>query len=121
MRLNHLDLPVSDVAATRAFFEQWLGFSHERTLGNDGLSILRDGDGLLLVLSRRQRQGAQEFPKQFHIGFYLESEEAVQGLYQRLAEAHVALDPPSEQRGVFSFYFNAPGDILVEIAHRAAN
>jgi catechol 2,3-dioxygenase-like lactoylglutathione lyase family enzyme len=118
MRLNHLDLPVPDVAETRRFFEQWFGFKLERTLGQDGLSILRDEGGLLLVLSRRLRRGSQEFPETFHIGFYLQSVDAVQMLYQQLSDAGVAAEPPTERRGAFSFYVAAPGGVLVEIAHR---
>ena len=68
MRLNHLDLPVPDIAATRDFFETWMGFTHDGTLGRDGLAILHDESGLVLVLSRLQRDGAQAFPATFHIG-----------------------------------------------------
>lgn len=120
MNLNHLDLPVADVAETRAFFERYLGFTHERTLGEDGLSILRDEAGLVLVLSRQPSQGPQGFPRTFHIGFHLESEEAVDGLYGKLAEDGKATVPPTDQRGGYSFYFMAPGQILVEIGHRPA-
>ena len=118
MRLNHLDLPVADIAATRDFFETWMGFTHEKTLGQDGLAILRDESGLVLVLSRLQRDGAQGFPSSFHIGFHLESEEAVRALHARLRGAGHALDAPTHQRGAYAFYFMAPGDILVEVAHR---
>lgn len=118
MRLNHLDLPVSDVAETRRFFEQWFGFTHERTLGQDGLSILRDESGLVLVLSRRPRRGPQGFPETFHIGFHLETADAVQTLYQQLSDAGIVSPAPTEQRGAFSFYVTAPGGVLVEIAHR---
>lgn len=119
MRLNHLDLPVPDVAATRDFFETWLGFTHERTLGQNGLAILRDGAGLVLVLSRLQDQGAQAWPFPFHIGFHLETEEAVSDLHRRMMESGLTVGEASLQRGAFSFYFTAPGGILVEIAHRA--
>jgi catechol 2,3-dioxygenase-like lactoylglutathione lyase family enzyme len=120
MRLNHLDLPTPDLAATRAFFEAHLGFTHLETRGQDGLSILRDASGLVLVLSRLRRDGAQAFPEGFHIGFHLESEAEVHDLHAQLAAADVTLDgPPRVQRGALSFYFQAPGDILVEIAYRA--
>jgi catechol 2,3-dioxygenase-like lactoylglutathione lyase family enzyme len=119
MRLNHLDLPVPDIAATRDFFETWLGFTHDQTLGQDGLAILHDDSGLVLVLSRLQRRGAQAFPATFHIGFHLESEAAVRALHQRLHAGGHAHDGPAHQRGAYSFYFIAPGDILVEVAHRA--
>ncbi|WP_156390542.1 VOC family protein [Caulobacter sp. Root487D2Y] len=119
MRLNHIDLPVPDVAATRDFFETWLGFTHERTLGQDGLSILRDDAGLVLVLSRLRRDGAQTWPIPFHIGFHLESQEAVSALHARLAAGGLAVAPPTMQHGAFGFYLTAPGDILLEVAHRA--
>jgi catechol 2,3-dioxygenase-like lactoylglutathione lyase family enzyme len=118
MRLNHLDLPVADIAATRAFFETWMGFTHEKTLGQDGLAILRDESGLVLVLSRLQRDGEQTFPATFHIGFHLESEDAVRSLHARLQGAGHAHDGPVHQHGAYAFYFMAPGEILVEVAHR---
>ncbi|HWU13437.1 MAG TPA: VOC family protein, partial [Caulobacter sp.] len=90
MRLNHIDLPVPDVAATRDFFETWLGFTHERTLGRDGLAILRDAAGLVLVLSRLRRDGAQTWPIPFHIGFHLDSPAAVSDLQARMAAGGLA-------------------------------
>jgi catechol 2,3-dioxygenase-like lactoylglutathione lyase family enzyme len=118
MRLNHIDLPVPDVAATRAFFETWLGFTHERTLGQDGLAILRDEAGLVLVLSRLRRDGAQTWPVPFHIGFHLESPTAVSAFHARLTAGGLAVDPPAMRHGAFAFYLTAPGDLLVEVAHR---
>jgi catechol 2,3-dioxygenase-like lactoylglutathione lyase family enzyme len=118
MRLNHIDLPVPDIAATRDFFETWLGFTHERTLGQDGLAILRDEAGLVLVLSRLRRHGSQAWPVPFHIGFHLESPAAVSDLQARMAAGGLAVDPPTMQHGAFAFYLTAPGDILVEVAHR---
>ena len=119
MRLNHIDLPVPDVAATRAFFETWLGFTHERTLGQDGLAILRDQAGLVLVLSRLRRHGPQAWPVPFHIGFHLDSEAQVSDLHRRMTEGGLNVGEASVQRGAFGFYFTAPGEILVEVAHRA--
>ena len=52
MRLNHLDLHVPDVAATRDFFRDHLGFTEIATRGANGLAILHDHNGLELVLSR---------------------------------------------------------------------
>jgi catechol 2,3-dioxygenase-like lactoylglutathione lyase family enzyme len=119
MRLNHLDLAVPDVGATRDFFVQFLGFSHVQTLGQDGLAILRDDDGLTLVLSRLRRTGVQAYPDGFHIGFHLSDDESVVALHERLlAETTIAAPKPEIQRGALGFYFTAPGDILVEVASR---
>ena len=119
MRLNHLDLPVRDVAAARDFFETWLDFAHVETRGANGLAILRDPSGLVLVLSRLQRDGAQSFPAGFHIGFHLETETAVSALHERLSGADLGdIAAPSMQRGAFSFYFRGPDDLLIEVASR---
>jgi catechol 2,3-dioxygenase-like lactoylglutathione lyase family enzyme len=118
MRLNHIDLPVPDIAATRRFFETYLGFTHDRTLGQDGLAILHDDSGLVLVLSRLRRDGAQAFPTTFHVGFHLESEAAVSALFETLRAAGHAEGAPDHLHGAYAFYFTAPGDILIEVAHR---
>jgi len=122
MRLNHLDLPVRDVAAARDFFETWLDFTHVETRGANGLSILRDASGLVLVLSRLQRRGARRFPAGFHIGFHLETEAAVVHLHARLSGAGLGeIAAPSMQRGAFSFYCHGPGDLLIEVACRPSS
>jgi hypothetical protein len=36
-----------------------------------------------------------------------------------MAASGLAVDPPAMQHGAFAFYLTAPGDILVEVAHRA--
>ena len=119
MRLNHLDLAVPDIAEARRFFETHLGFVHMQTLGQDGLAILKDAGGLVLVLSRRRRTGAQTYPDGFHIGFHFDTEAEVRDLHARLAAAGVDVpQAPSVQRGALGFYLHAPGEILVEVAHR---
>ena len=119
MRLNHLDLAVPDVVASRDFFTAFLGFEHVETLGQGGLVVLQDSTGSVLVLSRLRRSGSQTYPEGFHIGFHLSRREDVLALHARLTEAIVAT--PSEfrvQRGATNFYFTVPGGILVEIAAR---
>ncbi|MDB5458242.1 MAG: hypothetical protein JWP92_3827 [Caulobacter sp.] len=119
MRLNHIDLPVRDITQTRAFFETHLDFVHVQTLGQNGLAILKDETGLVLVLSRWPKAADAAYPGGFHIGFLLESEAAVRARYARLLAAGVDLPgSPEHQRGGFQFYFEAPGPVLVEIGWR---
>jgi hypothetical protein len=73
----------------------------------------------VLVLSRLRRDGPQAWPVPFHIGFHLESQAAVSDLQARMAAGGLAVEPPSMQHGAFAFYLTTPGDILVEVAHRA--
>lgn len=121
MQLNHLDLPVPDVAATAAFFTAHFGFRLLETRGNNGFALLLGTGGFALVLTRRRAENAQDYPDNFHIGFLLESDAAVHAVHARMQAAGVAgLPPVSFQRGATLFYVHAPGGILVEVSHRTA-
>jgi catechol 2,3-dioxygenase-like lactoylglutathione lyase family enzyme len=124
MYLNHLDLHVPDVAATRDFFVDHLSFLLVETKGANGLAILHDSQGLEVVISRPiAKLGSADTPtvgfNTYHIGFILPTREQVDGLYARLEAAGVCLGhPPSDVRGGWLFYCHAPGRILIEIAWR---
>ncbi len=119
MRLNHLDLFVLDVAKARDFFESFLGFHCEATKGKDALSILRDESGFVLVLSQFRKDSPTQYPTDFHIGFLLETPQAVQDTYERFTAAGVEIVYPlNERRGSLMFYCRAPGAVLIEISAR---
>lgn len=117
MKLNHIDLPVSDLEAATAYFER--GFGFERVPARaQGMAILRGADGFALVL----QQAAQvEYPPGFHIGFLQPSDDAVHAAYRRLADAGLPLPPaPAASYGCLAFWCQAPGGIAVEVSHRPA-
>ena len=119
MQLNHIDLPVPDVAATSAFFQDYLGFQHLQTMGDHEMAILRGEGGLVLVLNRRAATDSGAFPDSFHIGFLLESDQAVHAAYARLKDAPLEqLSAVQESHGACVFFLQAPGGIRVEISHR---
>ena len=118
MRLNHLDLPVSDTVATKAFFEQHFGFENlfER---DDGLVVMLDDEDFALTLSPVPTNAPSEFPSGFHVGFNLQSEAEVRRKYQALSEAGVVIARPLGMLGgALTFQCMAPGEVLVEIAWR---
>lgn len=117
MQMNHIDIPVPDVAATRDFFVEHLDFQHLETKGRDGLSILKDSGGNVLVLSHAKSGAAPA--DGFHIGFLLDSRAAVDAAYERLklTSARIA-NAPNAMHGAWLFYLEAPGPILIEVAHR---
>lgn len=125
MRLNHLDLHVPDVAATRNFFRDHLGFREVETRGVDGLAILHDDAGLELVISRPiERFGGADTPtagfNTYHIGFILSSRAEVDELFRRLSAANAETwGKPAARRGGWVFYCFAPGRILIEIGCRS--
>lgn len=66
MILNHAQLVVADVAASRDFYARWFGLT-EAVHEEDGFVILRDPAGGLLALheGRPERSGDEGF----HLGF----------------------------------------------------
>lgn len=115
MRLNHMDLPVSDLEATADYFQR--GFGFERIPARaDGMAILRGEDGFALILQQVERA---EYPPGFHIGFLQPSDDAVHAAYLRLVDAGLPQPPaPAVSYGCLAFWCQAPGGILVEVSHR---
>lgn len=124
MRLNHLDLHVPDVAATRDVLVAAFGLIEVETRGANGLAILRDDAGLELVISQPIEKfgGADSVSvgrNTYHIGFMLPSREAVDAQFERAKSAGCEIrQPPSAVRGGWLFYCFAPGRILIEVGWR---
>lgn len=122
MILNHLDLYVPDVAATRTFFEQHFGLRHQATRGAGRLAVLYDDAGLELVISEpiSKMGGAEQAAlglTTYHIGFRLPSTKNVDDVFLGLqAGEDQQIDPPRQIRGRYLFYCLAPGNILVEVS-----
>jgi catechol 2,3-dioxygenase-like lactoylglutathione lyase family enzyme len=119
MQLNHLDLSVPDVALTATFFKIAFGFVDIQTKGNGGMAILEGAGGFVLVLTRARPTDRPLYPRTFHIGFLVSSEQDVKDAFQRLTAAGIDLThPPGTVRGSLMFYCRAPGGILIEVSHR---
>lgn len=122
MILNHLDLYVPDVTATREFFVQHFGFRHQSTRGGGRLAILYDDAGLELVISEPVAKlgGAEQVALDvttYHIGFRLASTKDVDDVFVGLhSDQSQPIDPPKKMRGRYLFYCLAPGNILVEVS-----
>ncbi len=118
MKLNHINLPVKDVAAAREFFETYFGFKTVDAKLNDTLSVLKGEDGFtLVVMSEKLNQnGNNAYPDAFHIGFFQSTDEEVNAMYARLKTGGIHLEQePQLIRKTFGFYFRYQ-DVLIEIA-----
>ena len=115
MKLNHLNLTVTDVSATREFLEKHFGLRGMG--GNNNLALLSDDDGMVLTLTSMKVGNETEvrYPANFHIGFGQESEERVNEIHRRLKEDGLDVPSPSRQHGAWTFYFQAPGGFTVEV------
>lgn len=122
MQLNHLDLSVPDVAATATFFEAAFGFTLLKTKGNAGMAILRGDGGVVVVLTRAapvDHPPQPPYPKTFHIGFLVSSEAEVWTAWERVRSTGIEVPhEPQAVRGSLTFYFHAPGGIMVEVGRR---
>ncbi|MCL4257214.1 MAG: VOC family protein [Anaerolineales bacterium] len=111
MKLNHINLTVTDVEAAARFLENYMGMRYQG--GNRGMGFLYDDDGLVLSLMKG-RAGQVKYPDNFHIGFILGSEAEVDEVNRRLKDDGFDVAPPEHLHG-YTFYVNAPGDITIEV------
>jgi catechol 2,3-dioxygenase-like lactoylglutathione lyase family enzyme len=115
MKLNHVDLQVSDVSKARSFFEANFGFrcTFQR---REQLAILEDDDGLVLGVSNLFGSASPVYPPDFHIGFILASESEVRAVHARLKNAGVELKTELS-RGGPNIYFMCvgPDRIMIEV------
>jgi lactoylglutathione lyase len=110
MKLNHINLTVTDVNAAREFLETYFGLQTKNTQG-DYFAVMTDEDGMLLALMK----GTQvNYPKSFHIGFSQESKERVNEINQRLKDDGFDVKPPKMAHR-WTFYVKAPGGFTVEV------
>jgi catechol 2,3-dioxygenase-like lactoylglutathione lyase family enzyme len=122
IKLNHINLPVTDVAASSKFFEQYFSFKCTSMKGNNMLAVMEGEDGFVLVLMADSfnRDGNNNYPDAFHIGFLVDSHEQVTEVYDRLIKGGIIVTQlPGPLRGGYGFYFNAPGNILTEVTSLA--
>jgi len=118
MKLNHLNLTVTDVPESHKFLENYFGLRDAG--GNNNIAFLSDDNGLLLSLTSMKvgHETEVKYPDNFHIGFMQESRERVDEIYQRLKSGGFDAEPPREFHGAWTFYFRAPGGFLVEVLHQ---
>ncbi|QDK78260.1 VOC family protein [Spirosoma sp. KCTC 42546] len=117
MSLKHVNIAVSDVVQTKAFFETYFGFRCLELKG-DFIAILHDDDGFILTISNFKKGEIPQYPADFHVGFVQETPEKVMEIYQRMKAdgIDVGKEPRNYAgRGTMSFYVPVPGNFLIEV------
>jgi lactoylglutathione lyase len=116
MKLNHLNLTVSDVPQAHRFLEKYFGLRGINGMEpRKGMSFMSDDHGMLLALFRGAKRSQTKYPAGFHIGFIQDSEEHVNQINQRLREDGYHVPKPARLHGSWTFYFEAPGGFTVEV------
>jgi lactoylglutathione lyase len=114
MKLNHLNLAVDDVPEARRFLEAHFGLRPVGE-GHKNFVILLDEDGFVLTLMGVGRDNGVSYPKTFHVGFIQPSDADVDAINQRLKDAELDVEAPSQQHGAWSFSFRAPGGFWIVV------
>ena len=115
MRLNHVDLQVSDVDAAREFFEGFfdLRCKYQR---HKQIAIFENGSGLEFAVSNLFDSPAPSYPPDFHVGFILDHASDVRAVYERLKQAGVGMKLDLGVQGpALVFQCLGPDDIPVEV------
>jgi catechol 2,3-dioxygenase-like lactoylglutathione lyase family enzyme len=120
LKLNHINLSVSDVPSLSDFFERCLNFKVTERRGNNKFAVLEGEDGFVLILMHGKDVTTASYPAMFHVGFIVKDEATVRAIHQRMiAAGYEAPTPERIQRGgdpTFGFYHPAPGGVLVEVS-----
>ena len=113
MKLNHINLGVSDVAQAVDIFSRFFGLRPANgMLNNEQMAFLHDDVGALISVFRVKEP---QYPKVFHIGFLQDTPEQVGAVYAELTDAGFQIPPPRENHGRLTFYFDSPFGVLIEV------
>jgi lactoylglutathione lyase len=116
VKLNHLNLTVSDVQATHDFLVKHFGLKEFGSLRpSAAMSFLSDDNGMILALFRAQEGVPVKYPAGFHIGFVQDSEQRVNEINERLREDGFKVAKPARLHGSWTFYFQSPGGFTIEV------
>lgn len=110
MRLNHVNLAVSDVEPAKSFLMTYFGL-RDMGGGNRNMAFLQDDAGLVLSMFKGKDI---VYPATFHIGFIQPSEAAVDEINARMKADGFDVAAPERSHG-WTFYVRAPGGFLVEV------
>jgi catechol 2,3-dioxygenase-like lactoylglutathione lyase family enzyme len=120
MKLNHINLVVTDVAAAIGFFDRYFRFKCVDVKGDHIVAILKGADNFTLVIMTA-KDGDTKFPAAFHIGFMQDSNEAVIDIYNQLKAGNIDVgQEPRKIRDSFGFYF-VFDNIMIEVGRYESN
>ena len=114
MKLNHINLGVTDVPVTVALFQDHFGFkpAGESMPMNDRMAFMRDDAGSLISVFKAKDVA---YPKVFHIGFMQDTPQQVRDMHRQLTDAGFTIPEPHENNGRLTFYFDTPGGFVLEV------
>ena len=121
MQFNHANFVVTDPAAAAAFFARHFDFV---IVGEAHANfVVMEGEGGFVLNFMAPGKSEVAYPKNFHVGFFVDAVARVRGKHAELkAAGHDLSDVQEFTRGgsrTTTFYCTAPGGFLVEVATTA--
>ncbi len=116
MKLNHINLPVVDVALSQQFYAKYFGMKTTLELARNTMVMMDDGEGMVLNISNFQKATEIKYPEDFHVGFYYPTTEEVDQLHAQMVADGLEAEPPKKQPGRYGFYYQVPGGAITEVA-----
>ena len=114
MKLDHINLTVHDVVEAASFLKKHFAFVDVFDDNTPEITALRVPGGMAVLL---MKGSGAAYPKMFHIGFDLETKDAVNAHYERLIQAGIVTDAPDSGWGSWTFNFKCPGgNFIIEVA-----
>lgn len=113
MKLNHINLGVTDVQATAHLFEHYFGLKRADMPFNSHMAFSYDDNGSLISVFRATDV---HYPGIFHVGFLQDTVQEVWALHEQLRNGGFQPQEPREEHGRLVFYFDAPGGFTVEVS-----
>ncbi len=120
--LWHLALRVTDLARSRAFYEEQFGMKVVWQPDPENLYLSSGADNLALHQIPQSELADYQPPRgQFldHLGFIVESPEQVDRMFERaeLAAAKIVKHPKAHRDGSYSFYMADPDGNVVQVLY----
>lgn len=116
MKLNHINLTVTDVRAASNFLVKYFGLRDMG--GNAGMGFLTDDEnewGFVLTLMKAGKRTEVKYPGNFHIGFFVENEAKVDEINRRIKQDGYEVPTPERNNHAYGFYIEAPGGFTIEL------
>lgn len=111
--LVHLNLTVSDLERSEAFYARWFGFDQRPETVSDGTRFIRNGDGFDLALHPGVPPAAPA--PTVHFGFRTVDANEVRSLLAALRDADVPLTEVHDEPGYVSLKCLDPDGYEIEV------
>lgn len=115
MKLQHLNLPVTDVEQNSVFFTTYFGLRTLEGMNSAKMVAVLDENDVVLLLSQAGETEV-DFPEDFHPGFLVDNKRTLDNIYQHLKEDHADVQAPVKFMQGWTFYVRAPGGFKVQVS-----